>query len=120
MGKLTIGTFSSLVGSLSLDFAVKLSQAAVNKGHKVDLWLSGNATMLSKKGQKSFKDYSSLAKTVEELIATGNFQITACEACAAARGYHKEDTMEGVKSHSMDWYLASTFDADRVLHIGGD
>jgi len=120
MGKLTIGTFSSLVGSLSLDFSVKLAQAAVNKGHKVDLWMSGNATMLSKKGQKAFKDYSALAKTVQELIATGNFQITACEACAAARGYHKEDTMEGVKSHSMDWYLASTFDADRVLHIGGD
>ena len=102
MGKLTIGCFSSLVGSLSLDVAVQLSDAAV------------------KKGQKSFKDYSHLAKPVQELLATGKFQITACEACAAARGYHKEDTMEGVKSHSMDWYLASTFDADRVLHMGGD
>lgn len=120
MGKLTIGCFSSLVGSLSLDFAVKLSQAAVNKGHKVDFWLSGNATMMSKKGQKAFKDYSALQKTVLELIATGNFQLTACEACAEARGYHKDDTLEGCKRHSMDWYLASTFDADRVFHIGGD
>lgn len=120
MGKLTIGCFSSLVGSLSLDFAVKLSEAAVKKGHKVDFWLSGNATMLSKKGQRAFKDYSALQKTVQELLATGNFQITACEACAEARGYHKEDTGEGVKRHSMDWYLASCFSADRVLHIGGD
>ena len=120
MGKLTIGCFSSLVGSLSLDFAIKLSEAAVKKGHKVDLWVSGNATMLSKKGQKAFKDYSHLEKTVKELFTTGNFQMTACEACAEARGYHKEDTLEGCKRHSMDWYLASTFDADRVLHIGGD
>jgi tRNA 2-thiouridine synthesizing protein D len=120
MGKLTIGCFSSLVGSLSLDFAVKLCDAAVKKGHKVDFWLSGNATMLSKQGQKAFKDYSHLEKTVKELLATGNFQITACEACAEARGYHKEDTLEGCKRHSMDWYLASTFDADRVLHMGGD
>jgi len=120
MAKLTIGTFSSLVGSVSLDFAIKLSEAAVKKGHKVDLWVSGNATMLSKKGQRAFKDYSALQKTVLELIASGNFQATACEACAEARGYHKEDTMEGFKRHSMDWYLASCFSADRVLHIGGD
>ncbi|HSB52421.1 MAG TPA: hypothetical protein VLD40_07155 [Dissulfurispiraceae bacterium] len=80
MGKLTIGSFSSLVGSLSMDFAVKLAEAAVNKGHKVDFWVSGNATMISKKGQKSFRDYSFLQKTIQDLIATGNFQITCCEA----------------------------------------
>ncbi len=120
MAKLTIGVFSSLVGSLSLDLAVKLADAAIKKGHKVDMWVSGNATMLSKKGQRAFKDYSALEKKLQELFATGNFRATACEACAEARGYHKEDTMEGWKRHSMDWYLASCFDADRVLHIGGD
>ena len=80
MGKLTIGSFSSLVASLSLDFAVKLSEAAVKKGHKVDLWVSGNGTMLSHKGQKNFRDYSFLQKTIQDLVATGNFAITACEA----------------------------------------
>lgn len=120
MSKLTIGVFSSLVGSLSLDFAVKLAEAAIKKGHLVDFWLSGNATMLSKKGQKSFKDYSFLQKTIEEMIKTGNFQITVCEACAKARGYHKEDIVEDYKINSMDWYLASCFSADRVLLIGGE
>lgn len=120
MGKLTIGSFSSLVGSMSLDFAVKLAEAAVNKGHKVDFWVSGNATMLGKKNQSKFRDYSYLAKTVQDLINTGNFRFCICEACAKARGIHKEDAMEGVLVHSMDWYLASCFDADRVLHIGGE
>jgi tRNA 2-thiouridine synthesizing protein D len=120
MGKLTLGCFSSLVGSVSLDFAVKLSDAAVKKGHSVDFWVSSNATMLSKKGQRAFKDYSYLAKTLQELFATGKFRATACEACAEARGYHKDDTMEGWERHSMDWYLASAFGADRVLIMGGD
>ncbi|MBI5195146.1 MAG: DsrE family protein [Nitrospirae bacterium] len=119
MGKLTIGCFSSLVGSMSLDFAVKLAGAAVDKGHKVDLWVSGNGTMLSIKGQRAFKDYSHLEKTLKELMGKG-LTATACEACAEARGYHKDGTMEGFKRHSMDWYLASAFDADRVLHIGGE
>ena len=120
MSKLTIGCFSALVGSLSLDFALKLSEAAVKKGHKVDFWLSGNATMLCKKGQKAFKDYSALEKPVRELLATGNFQMTACEACAESRGIHKGDIIEGSRMQAMDWYLASCFSADRVFHMGGD
>lgn len=119
MGKLTIGCFASLVGSLNLDFAVKLAGAAMEKGHKVDLWVSGNGTMLSIKDQRPFKDYSALEKPLKELMEKG-LTITACEACAEARGYHEDNTMEGFKRHSMDWYLASTFDADRVLHIGGE
>ncbi len=119
MGKLTIGCFSSLVGSMTLDFAIKLAEAAVNKGHEVDLWLSSNGTMLSKKGQKKFQDYSSLEAAIKELMEKG-VQVAACEACAEARGYHKEDTIEGIKRPSMDWYLASSFSADRVFHIGGE
>ncbi len=119
MGKLTIGCFASLVGSMNLDFSVKLSAAAMEKGHKVDLWVSGNGTMLSIKDQKSFKDYSSLEKPLKELMEKG-LNVTACEACAEARGYHEDNTLEGVKRFSMDWYLGSIFDADRVLHIGGE
>ncbi len=119
MGKLTIGCFSSLVGSMTLDFALKLSEAAIKKGHTVDMWLSGNATMLSKKGQRKFQDYSSLEASMTEMLGKG-LNVTACEACAEARGYHKEDLIEGLGRKSMDWYLASCFEADRVLHIGGE
>ncbi len=58
MGELTLGVFPSLVGSMSLDFAFKLAEAGMAKGHKVNMWLSGNAVMMAKKGQKAFKDYS--------------------------------------------------------------
>jgi tRNA 2-thiouridine synthesizing protein D len=119
MGKLTIGCFASLVGSTNLDWSVKLSEAALEKGHKVDLWVSGNGTMLSIEKQSPFKDYSSLEKPVLELMEKG-LNITACEACAEARGYHEDNTLAGVKRFSMDWYLGSAFDADRLLHIGGE
>ncbi|KJR40471.1 DsrE family protein [Candidatus Magnetoovum chiemensis] len=119
MGKLTIGTFSSLIGSMSLDFALKLAEAALAKGHEVDIWLSGNGTMLSKKGQRAFQDYSALEQRTKDLIGKG-LKVVACEACAEARGFHKEDLMEGMGRKVMDWYLASAFYADRVLHIGGE
>ncbi len=56
---------------------------------------------------------------MKELIGKG-LQITVCEACAEARGYHKEDTPEGMKRASMDWYLAKTVKTDKLLHIGGE
>jgi tRNA 2-thiouridine synthesizing protein D len=54
-----------------------------------------------------------------ELMAKG-METTVCEACAEARGYHKDDTIEGIKRASMDWYLAKTVKTDKLLHIGGE
>ena len=66
MAEFTLGVFPSLVGSMSLDFSFKLAEAAIAKGHKVNLWLSGNAVMMAKKGQKAFKDYSHNEKLMKE------------------------------------------------------
>ncbi len=119
MGNLVISSFSSLVGSMSLDFVIKLSEVALKKGHSVNVWLSGNGTMLVKKGQKKFQDYSALEEQLRELMNKG-VSVTACEACAEARGYHKEDLIEGVDLKAADYFLAWCFNADRVLHIGSD
>lgn len=119
MAKLTIGCFSSLVGSMSLDFALKLAEAAAKKGHEVDIWLSSNGTTLVKKGLKKFLDYPYHAERLKSLLDSG-VVITACEACSEARGIGHNDIIEGVSVKAMDWYLASIFGADRVLHIGGE
>jgi tRNA 2-thiouridine synthesizing protein D len=84
MGKLTIGCFASLIGSLNLDFAVKLSAAAMEKGHKVDLWVSGNATMISIEKQRPFKDYSSLEKPLTELMEKKALRDSAWTGTLAA------------------------------------
>jgi tRNA 2-thiouridine synthesizing protein D len=117
MAELSIGLFSSLIGSMNSDFAIKLAETAVNKGHQVNLWLSGNATTISKKNQKLFKDYSFLIEKIQELLKKG-VSIAVCEACAKARGIHKEDVIDGIAIHSMDWYVAKAAKSNRVLHIG--
>ena len=117
MGTLTIGVFSSLIGSMNLDFAVKLSETAADKGHNVNLWLSGNATILAQKGQKEFKDYSYLIEKIKILQEKG-VQVGACEACSEARGIHAGDVIEGITYIGMDWYTAKAAKSDRVLHIG--
>jgi tRNA 2-thiouridine synthesizing protein D len=119
MGELTLGVFSSLVGSTTLASAVKIAEAAMEKGHKVNFWVSGNATTLAKKDQRQFQDYSSLQEKVLELIEKG-MEFTICEACAQARGIMKEDSHDVMKRAAMDWYLAKGHGSDRMLHIGGE
>jgi tRNA 2-thiouridine synthesizing protein D len=119
MAVLTIGVFSSLIGSMSLDFALKLSEAAVNKGHKVNLWLSGNATGVVKSNQKHLKDYSTGEKPLKALLEKG-VEVCTCEACTLARGIQKPEAIEGVEWNAMHWYLAKIHGSDRVLHIGGE
>src|SRR5512139_3966555 len=81
MGELTLGVFPSLVGSMWLDFAFKLAEAGMAKGHKVNMWLSSNVVMMDKKAQKAVKDYSNLEKRMKKLMGKGK-EITVCEACA--------------------------------------
>jgi tRNA 2-thiouridine synthesizing protein D len=119
MGTLTIGTFSSLVGSMNLDFVVKLAETALDKGHEVNLWLSGNATMLANKDQKEFKDYSHPGLKLPELMEKG-LKVVVCEACAMARGVPREKGMDGLMYTSMDWYLTYGAKGDRLLHVGGE
>ncbi len=119
MGTLTIGCFSSFIGSMNLDFAFKLASAAADKGHKVNIWFSGNATTVTKKGQKHLKDYSHGETPLRELIEKG-VEVCTCEACNLARGIQKPDAVEGVQWNAMQWYLAKIYGSDRVLHIGGE
>lgn len=119
MGTLTIGILSSLVGSMNTDFAIRLAEAAVAKGHKVNIWASGNGTTLANNGQKEFKDYSYLEKSLRSLMEKG-VAFVVCEACARARGITEEKIVEGGKFASMEWYLARAAESDRVLHIGGE
>ena len=119
MGTLTIGCFPGVVGNGVYDFALKLAKTASEKGHKVNIWFSGNATGSIKAHQKHLKDYSTAEKYLTELLAAG-VQICTCEACTVARGIQKADAIPGVQWNAMHWYLSKIYSSDRVLQIGGE
>ena len=119
MGKLAIGCFPGLVGNMSYDFALKFAGAAADKGHKVSLWFSGNATGSVKANQKHLKDYSTGEPHIKALMEKG-VEICTCEACTIARGIKKEDAIEGVQWNAMHWFLAAVHASDRTLLIGGE
>ena len=119
MGKLALAVFPGLVGNMTYDFALKLAEAAKDKGHDVSIWFSGNATGSAKANQKHLKDYPTGEQHLVRLMEKG-VEICTCEACTLARGVTKDVAIEGVQWNAMHWYLAKVHAADCVLHIGGE
>lgn len=118
MGVLTISLFSS-AGSMNSTFALKLAEAAIDKGHTVNLWLAGNAAGLAARNQKEYKRYMHYESKIVKLIEKG-LSVAVCEMCARCRGLKEGDLIENTKFVLMDWFLERAASSDRVLNIGGE
>ncbi len=118
MTMLSVALFSS-AGSEKSSFAMKLLDAALEKGNEVKLWLAGNATTLAAKEQKEYKNYFNFERDLNGLIEKG-LDVAVCEMCARTRGIKEADLIDGVEFRLMDWFLESAAAGDRTLNIGGE
>ncbi len=71
-----------------------LTTAAINM--KVNIFLTGDAVVTAKKGQKPPEGYYNLEKMLMELMEQG-IEAVACKTCVAARGLTQSDLIEGVQ-----------------------
>ncbi len=117
MGTLVIGILTRPYGSTNWAFVLNLAKAALEKGHKVKIWCSGDANFILKKNQKAFAKKFNYESQIKELIDKG-LEIVGCESCHLMRGIHEEDFIEGVPSKTMTWFFENIATADRVLFIG--
>ncbi|GBE55717.1 MAG TPA: hypothetical protein ENH28_02030 [Euryarchaeota archaeon] len=117
MGNITIGILTRPYGSRNIAFVLKLSKAAVEKGHSVKLWLSADSTTVLKKNQHKYKKTFHFEDDIKELLEKG-VEIVACESCVEMRGVTKEDLIEGVPMKTMTWFMEAALTADASLLIG--
>ncbi len=117
MGNITIGILTRPYGSRNLTFVLKLSKAAVEKGHNVKLWLSADSTTVLKKNQHKYKKRFHLEEDIKELLEK-EVEIVACESCVEMRGVTEEDLIEGVPMKTMTWFMEAALTADASLLIG--
>ncbi len=117
MGTLMIGILTRPYGSSNWNFVINLAKAAIEKGHKVKIWCSGDATYILKKKQKEFARKYHYEPKIKELIEKG-VEIVGCESCHLMRGISEEDFIEGITSKPMTWFFENLLKADKVLFIG--
>ncbi|MEW6592796.1 MAG: DsrE family protein [Candidatus Hadarchaeota archaeon] len=79
--------------------ALRLAQALLAKGVRVNIFLLGDGVFAAKKGQTTPHGYYNLEQMLEDLAERGA-KIGACGTCAAARGL-EETMVSGVKMSGM-------------------
>ncbi len=127
---MTIMLMSGSAENEDSQFATRLAEAALDKGHKVQMYLFGNAVNISKQELAIEGDLHIASRLVEHIEPTKNFErvarliekgadISTCHTNEHARGIESKEYVEGVKwgdvGGSFTKYLMTS---DVMLSIG--
>ena len=105
---LTVMLLSGSAENEDAEFATRLSEAALAKGHKVQIYLFGNAVNISKAEVPIEGDLHIADRLQDHIEPTKNFDrlakiiadgadVSTCHTNEHARGIESKDYVEGVK-----------------------
>ncbi len=97
--ELTILLMSGPMKSMEPNAALKLANAALDKGYGVNIFCYGEGVLSIKEGQAP-KRFPNVGKEIAALAERGA-RIAVCETCSIARGLHPGQEIEGTKIGSL-------------------
>ena len=116
MGELTILLTTGAMMTTGPYKALKLAEAAIDKGHQVNLFCYGEGVTILNAKQEP-KNFPDLARMTARLMTRG-LRVAACRACSIARGYTEEDIVEGaIYGKLAEDYQTFVRRSDRLIHI---
>ena len=80
---------------------------------ELTLYLSNDAVACAKKGQQTPDGYYNVERMLKPILRKGT--VIVCRTCAEARGFSKEDLMEGVRIVTLGEGAQLALEADKVL-----
>jgi tRNA 2-thiouridine synthesizing protein D len=116
MRNMLIQIRSGTMMNMDTNIAVKLAQAALDKGYGVRIFGYGEAVTLIKNGQDP-KRFPNVGKETKEMLEKG-LEVVVCETCCKARGIARGEEIEGTKigslTNDMSRFVA---ESDRMVTI---
>jgi sulfur relay (sulfurtransferase) complex TusBCD TusD component (DsrE family) len=99
MKNMVIHVRTGTMMNMDTNIAVKLAQAALDKGYGVRIFGYGEAVTLVKDGQDP-KRFPNVGKETKEMLSKG-LEVVVCETCCKARGIRRGEEIEGTKIGSL-------------------
>ena len=100
MKTMVIHLRSGTMMNMDTNVAIKLAQAATDKGYDVRIFGYGEGIMLIKDGQEP-KRFPNVGAEAKELVEKKNVEISVCNTCCAARGLRRGEEVPGLKIGSL-------------------
>lgn len=114
--ELTILLRTGPMMSMEPNTAIKLADAALNKGYGVNIFCYGEGVLSIKKDQAP-KRFPNVGKELGELVKRGA-KIAVCETCSTARGLHPGEEISGTKIGSLTKDFVEFLDgSDRLVTL---
>ena len=114
--RLTILLMSGPMKAMEPNTALKLADAALNKGYDVDIFCYGEGVLSIKEGQAP-KRFPNIGNELKELLKRG-LKVAVCETCSGARGLQLGEEIEGSKIGSLTKDFVEFLDeSDRLVTL---
>ncbi|MFA6710100.1 MAG: DsrE family protein [Candidatus Methanomethylophilaceae archaeon] len=116
MGTLTIQVRSGTMMNMDPNVAIKLTEAAMERGHKVNIFCYGEGVTFVKAGQNP-KRFLNVGEKIEKLASLG-VETVACETCCQARGIQRGEEVKGSKIGSItNDFSRFVSESDRLITL---
>lgn len=100
-----------------LDTAIKISEAAIEKGHTVSLFLFADSVLSINRNIKPLRIDRNIPEKLKRLIDTGKFEVHICGICMDYRGITKEIIVDGSKISGLPELANLLYNCDRFLNL---
>lgn len=100
-----------------LDTAIKIAEAALEKGHEVTLFLFADSVICTNKNIKPLRIDRNIPQKLMEMLKKGKFEVHICGICMDYRGIKPDMIIEGSKPSGLP-ELANLFaTCDRFINL---
>lgn len=121
MATITVVIGEPVYGKERVYTTLRFTLAALNQGHKVNLFIFEDAILAAKKGQDPLEFPGVLDEHMpncEELIKAVILQgakVKACGVCASERAINQEELVDGVELAGMAALVEWVVESDKVI-----
>ncbi len=114
MGTVTIVLNDSPYGIEKLWNGLRLAQALMVSGEKINLFFMGDSVVAAKAGQETPKGYYNAGEMLADIVSKDG-TVKVCGTCIKARGIRTEELVNGIQIGRMLELAGWIKESDKVL-----
>ncbi len=100
-----------------LDTALKIAEAAVEKGHEVNLFLFADSVLCINKNIKPLRIDRNIPNKIKEMISAGKIKVDICGICMDYRGITTDMIVDGAKPSGLPELAQLLVTSDRFINL---
>lgn len=115
--KITIQTMVQPYTHQDLDTAIKLAEAALDKGHEVGLFLFADAVLATNTVVKPIRKDRNIPDILQQMVAERGLKVDICGICMDYRGVTADMIIEGATPSGLPELAELVATSDRFISL---